>query len=99
MSEPVDASTIADPQALHLVTKVDGEVVQDVSTAQMLFSVKTLIAELSRGMTLLAGTVLLTGTPSGVGSAKDPPRFLKTGDVIEITIDGLGTLRNPVEHE
>ena len=99
MSEPVDAAAIADPQSLHLTTKLNGEVVQDVNTSQMIFPVRTLMAELSRGMTLLAGTVLLTGTPSGVGAAKDPPRFLRAGDVVEVTIDALGTLRNPVQHE
>jgi len=99
MSDPVDAGKIADPQSLHLVTKLNGEIVQEADTADMIFPVAALIAELSRGMTLLAGTVILTGTPAGVGAARNPPRFLREGDVVEITINGLGTLRNRVEHE
>ena len=96
MSEMVPASRIPDPQNLRLVTRVSGETMQDGSTADMIFPVATLIADLSRGMTLLAGTVLLTGTPAGVGAARDPKRFLEHGDVVEITIDGIGTLTNPV---
>jgi 2-keto-4-pentenoate hydratase/2-oxohepta-3-ene-1,7-dioic acid hydratase in catechol pathway len=69
---------------------------QEASTADMIFSVAALIAELSRGITLLRGTVILTGTPSGVGAARTPPRFLKEGDIVEITIEGVGTLRNPI---
>ncbi|MDY7108958.1 MAG: fumarylacetoacetate hydrolase family protein, partial [Planctomycetota bacterium] len=99
LSEPVDAGRTADPQALHLVAKLNGEIVQEADTADMIFPVAALIAELSRGTTLLAGTVILTGTPSGVGAARNPPRFLRPGDMVEITIDPLGTLRNPVERE
>jgi 2-keto-4-pentenoate hydratase/2-oxohepta-3-ene-1,7-dioic acid hydratase in catechol pathway len=69
---------------------------QQANTADMIFPVPMLIAELSRGTTLLAGTVLLTGTPAGVGAARTPPRFLREGDVVEITIECVGTLRNPV---
>jgi len=96
LSEPVPAADVGDPQTLRLTTRLNGVVVQDASTADMIFPVATLIAELSRGMTLLAGTVLLTGTPSGVGAGQTPPRFLEDGDVVEIEIDGLGVLRNPV---
>jgi 2-keto-4-pentenoate hydratase/2-oxohepta-3-ene-1,7-dioic acid hydratase in catechol pathway len=92
-------SKVSDPQSLRIVTKVSGEVMQDASTAQMIFPVQRLVAELSTGMTLLQGTVILTGTPAGVGAARTPPRFLRDGDVVEITIDQLGTLRNPVRHE
>jgi 2-keto-4-pentenoate hydratase/2-oxohepta-3-ene-1,7-dioic acid hydratase in catechol pathway len=99
LSPPVAASRIADPQRLRLVTRLNGQVMQDASTADMIFPVARLIAELSSGTTLLEGTVILTGTPSGVGAARTPPRFLRDGDIIEITIDGLGTLRNPVRHE
>jgi 2-keto-4-pentenoate hydratase/2-oxohepta-3-ene-1,7-dioic acid hydratase in catechol pathway len=99
LSERVEARKVADPQALHLVTKLNGDIVQEADTADMIFPVAALIAELSRGTTLLAGTVILTGTPSGVGAARTPPRFLRGGDIIEITIDDLGTLRNPVERE
>ena len=69
---------------------------QSASTSTMLFSVATLISELSRGMTLLAGTYLLTGTPSGVGAGRDPKVFLKSGDLIEIEIPGVGRLENSV---
>jgi 2-keto-4-pentenoate hydratase/2-oxohepta-3-ene-1,7-dioic acid hydratase in catechol pathway len=98
MSEPVSASNVGDPQQLQLTTRLNGEVVQSAHTSTMLFPVARLIAELSRGMTLMAGSVILTGTPGGVGAARKPPRFLRTGDVVEITIDRLGTLRNPVTH-
>lgn len=97
LSAPVPRESIADPHALHLTTRLNGEVMQDADTSQMIFSIPNLIAELSRGTTLLAGTVLLTGTPAGVGAARTPPRFLRCGDVVEITIDGLGTLRNDVQ--
>lgn len=76
--------------------RVNGEERQRGSTAQMLFPVSGLIADLSRGTTLLPGTVIMTGTPSGVGMAMNPPRFLNDGDVVEIEIDGLGTLTNRV---
>ena len=92
----VPASEIPDPQALAIRTRVNGMVMQASNTALMLFPVAVLVAELSRGMTLLAGTVILTGTPAGVGAARRPPVFLKDGDVVEVEIDGIGTLRNPV---
>ncbi len=96
MSDPVPASTVPDPQALRLVTRLNDEVMQDATTGEMIFPVATLIAELSRGTTLLPGTVVLTGTPAGVGTARTPPRYLREGDVVEITIEGVGSLRNPV---
>ena len=70
---------------------------QQTSTADMIFPVATLISELSKGMTLLAGTVMLTGTPSGVGMARNPPLFLKDGDLLELTIERIGTLKNTVK--
>ena len=99
LGSPVPASEVGDPQCLQLVTRLNNEIVQDASTGAMIFPVATLIAELSRGTTLLAGTVILTGTPAGVGAAQDPPRFLRAGDVVEVAITGLGTLRNPVVRE
>lgn len=101
----VPASEVPDPQALRLTTVVSGEPMQDGRTADMLFPVATLIAELSRGATLLPGTVILTGTPSGVGAGRMPPRFLRAGDEVRVSITGveggadLGTLANPVEAE
>ena len=70
---------------------------QDASTAQMAFSSQRLIAEPSYGMTLRAGDVLLTGTPSGIGNAREPQIFLADGDEIRTRVDGLGTLRNRVQ--
>lgn len=96
MSEMVPASEVPDPQALRITTDLNGQRVQDGSTGDMIFPVTTLISELSRGMTLLAGTVILTGTPAGVGSAREPQLFLKDGDLLEITIEKVGSLSNPV---
>ena len=90
------AQHVPDPQSLALTTRLNGEVVQHASTADMLFPVATAISRLSRGATLPAGTVILTGTPSGVGAAQDPPRFLQDGDVVEVEIEGVGVLRNRV---
>ncbi|UCD74909.1 MAG: fumarylacetoacetate hydrolase family protein [Phycisphaerales bacterium] len=99
ISEPVAAAEVPDPQALSIRTTVSGELMQDGHTSRMIFPVARLIAELSRGTTLLKGTVILTGTPSGVGFGRTPPRFLKEDDVVEVSIDGLGTLRNEVRSE
>lgn len=90
------AVEIGDPQDLRIQTTLNGRVVQDASTSLMLFPVSVLISDLSRGTTLPAGTVILTGTPAGVGASQDPPRFLQDGDVIEVEIPGVGSLRNPV---
>jgi 2-keto-4-pentenoate hydratase/2-oxohepta-3-ene-1,7-dioic acid hydratase in catechol pathway len=85
-----------DPQALDLGLKVNGEVKQKGNTAQMLFQVAELIADISSGVTLEPGDVIATGSPQGVGAAQNPPQFLRPGDVVEATIEGIGTLRNPV---
>jgi 2-keto-4-pentenoate hydratase/2-oxohepta-3-ene-1,7-dioic acid hydratase in catechol pathway len=82
---------------LRLVTKVNGEVRQDDKTSNLIFGVAVLIEELSRGLTLYPGDVILTGTPEGVGFGMQPPRFLADGDVIEIEVDGIGTLVNSVK--
>ncbi len=92
----VPAAELGDPQSLAIRTRVNGRLMQESNTALMLFPVATLVAELSRGMTLLAGTVILTGTPAGVGAARNPPVFLGHGDLVEVEIERLGTLRNPV---
>ncbi len=99
MSEPVPAESIADPQNLMLTTRLNGEIMQQASTASMIYSCTELVTELSRGMTLLTGTVILTGTPAGVGAGRTPPRFLREGDVIDVSIEGLGVLRNVVQDE
>lgn len=95
----VTAAAIPDPQALTLTTRLNGAMVQAASTADMIFTVAEIIEFLSAGTTLPAGTVILTGTPSGVGMAADPPRWLRRGDTVEVKIDGIGVLRNPVLEE
>ncbi len=95
----VPAAEVADPQKLGVVCRVNGKVMQDDTTANMMFPVAQLIADLSRGTTLLPGTVILTGTPSGVGMARNPPEYLKHGDVVEVEIPPLGVLRNRVVYE
>ncbi|MCH7961202.1 MAG: fumarylacetoacetate hydrolase family protein, partial [Planctomycetes bacterium] len=92
----VTAETVGDPQTLRIICRLNGTVMQDESTARMIFPVATLIAELSRGTTLVPGTVILTGTPSGVGMARTPPVYLRAGDVVEVEIERIGVLRNPV---
>lgn len=92
----VTADSVADPQALALRTEVSGELLQDSSTAEMLFPVRTLLAHVSRRTTLLPGDLILTGTPSGIGHVRLPPRYLNEGDVVRCSIEGIGTLSNPV---
>jgi 2-keto-4-pentenoate hydratase/2-oxohepta-3-ene-1,7-dioic acid hydratase in catechol pathway len=82
--------------ALRLVTRVNGEVRQDATTADLVFPVPALISFLSRDRTLPAGTVILTGTPSGVGYARKPPVWLQPGDTVSVAIEGIGVLENPV---
>lgn len=93
------AAEVPNPSALRLTTKLNGETVQSASTGEMMFSPHYLVAELSRGTTLLPGTVILTGTPSGVGIARTPPRFLVAGDTVTIEIEGLGSITNTVRAE
>jgi 2-keto-4-pentenoate hydratase/2-oxohepta-3-ene-1,7-dioic acid hydratase in catechol pathway len=99
MSAFVASSAVRDPQALRLVTRVNGTVMQDSSTADMIFPCARLVAELSRGTTLLPGTVVLTGTPEGVGMARRPPVFLRHGDTVRVEIEGVGSVTNRVEFE
>ena len=91
--------TDLDPSGCAIRGRVSGETLQDASTALLVFNVPYLISYLSAGMTLLPGTVILTGTPGGVGSARQPPRFLKPGDTMEVEIGGIGVLRNRVVAE
>ena len=84
---------------LRIRSRVNGETRQDSRTSDMIFPVRELIAFLSGSTTLPAGAVILTGTPAGVGMGRTPPVFLKPGDVVEVDIDGLGVLRNPVVEE
>jgi len=99
LSDVRPAADVKDPNALRLVTRLNGQVMQDSTTADMIFNVRTLVGELSRGTTLLPGTVILTGTPSGVGTARTPPVYLKAGDVVEVEIEGVGRVSSPVRFE
>jgi len=92
----VTADELGDPQDVHLQCLVNDEVRQDASTRQMAFDVATLISELSFGMTLRPGDLLLTGTPAGIGNAREPQVFLQDGDVVVTRSDKLGELRNRV---
>jgi transcription initiation factor TFIIH subunit 2 len=93
---PVLASTsaIPDPQRLRYRTKVNGKVRQETGTDDMVWSVRQIVAHLSRGTTLRAGTVIMTGTPSGVGLFMQPKGFLADGDVVEVEVDGIGSISN-----
>ena len=88
-----------DPMNLKIRTLINGELMQESSTADMIFSIPRIIEFLSGSTTLLPGTIILTGTPAGVGMGRTPPRWLKAGDVVEIEIESLGSLRNPVVAE
>jgi len=88
-----------DLESISIRTTVAGEVMQDSSTQNLIFSVVELIAYCSQGMTLEPGDVIATGTPSGVGDARKPPRYLRDGEVVEIWVDGVGTLTNTVSFE
>jgi 2-keto-4-pentenoate hydratase/2-oxohepta-3-ene-1,7-dioic acid hydratase in catechol pathway len=91
--------TELDPDNVGIRTRLNGRTMQDSITNDLIFDTRTLISYLSDAMTLLPGTVIMTGTPSGVGFARKPPVFLRDGDVVEIEIEGIGTLRNPVVAE
>lgn len=92
----VPRAYVPDPHALRIRTILNGKVVQDGHTKNMHFTIPEIIEFLSQGTTLLPGTVILTGTPAGVGYTKDPPLFLKAGDMVEVEIEGVGKLSNPV---
>jgi 2-keto-4-pentenoate hydratase/2-oxohepta-3-ene-1,7-dioic acid hydratase in catechol pathway len=89
----VHKSALADPQQVRLVCRVNGEVMQDGNTRDMIFDIPTIIESLSKGMTLEPGDIISTGTPSGVGFARTPPVFLKPGDKVEAEVEGVGTLQ------
>ncbi len=92
----VTADEIAFPPALGISSTVNGEPRQDSNTSLFLKSIQDVLEELTAGMTLLPGTIIATGTPAGVGMGFDPPKFLKPGDTVSCTIEGIGTLTNPV---
>lgn len=91
--------SLPNPNALRIQSVLNGETVQDSNTGDMIFSVPEIIEFLSASTTLLPGTVILTGTPSGVGMARKPPLFMKKGDEIRVRIEGIGDLVNPVTVE
>lgn len=93
------AASLPDPQKMRLTLKLNGKVMQDANTAQMIFSVAALVSILSSFVTLEPGDIISTGTPSGVGAARKPQIFLKPKDILEAEIEGIGLLRNPVEME
>jgi len=95
----VTPDEIPDPNALAIRTILNGETMQDENTSDMIFAVPTLIEFFSGSTTLLPGTVILTGTPSGVGMARKPPVWLKPGDVVTVEIEKIGALKNPVGRE
>ncbi len=95
----VTADEIPNPHDLHLRTIIAGDVLQEGFTGDMIFSIAYLIADMSQVMTLEPGDIIATGTPPGVGFARNPPRWLRPGDVVRIEIEGIGVLENPVEFE
>jgi 2-keto-4-pentenoate hydratase/2-oxohepta-3-ene-1,7-dioic acid hydratase in catechol pathway len=93
----VTKDELSDPHKLRVRTVVNGETMQDGLTETMIFKIPYLVSYLSQTFTLEAGDLILTGTPSGVGKGMKPPRFLKNGDEVSVTIDGIGTLTNTCE--
>ncbi|KAK4239086.1 Fumarylacetoacetase-like protein [Achaetomium macrosporum] len=93
----VSRELLPDPQTLAIKTRLNGRVMQESTTADMIFSVRKTIAFLSQGTTLLPGDVIFTGTPQGVGMGRNPQVWLKDGDVVEVELEGVGTCTNTVE--
>jgi 2-keto-4-pentenoate hydratase/2-oxohepta-3-ene-1,7-dioic acid hydratase in catechol pathway len=92
----VTLSEVADPHELGIRLRLNGQTMQESNTRQMIFRAEDLISYISQVVTLLPGDLIFTGTPPGVGIARKPPVWLKGGDVVEVEIDGVGLLRNPV---
>lgn len=92
----VTADELPDPHNLPIRLRLNGQTMQDSNTKQMIFDVATVLAYLSQVFTLYPGDIIFTGTPPGVGIARKPPVWLKPGDVVEVEIEGIGVLRNPV---
>ncbi|NCF13859.1 MAG: 5-carboxymethyl-2-hydroxymuconate isomerase [Gammaproteobacteria bacterium] len=95
----VTAANVPDPKALELTTRVNGEVMQQGSVADLVFDIPTLIEYCSTFTELQPGDIIATGTPGGVGAARTPPVWLRDGDLVEVDISGIGVLRNPVQDE
>jgi 2-keto-4-pentenoate hydratase/2-oxohepta-3-ene-1,7-dioic acid hydratase in catechol pathway len=95
----VTADEVGDPGNLRIQLRLNGKTMQDSTTAQLIFTVDQLVAYVSQVCTLLPGDIIFTGTPPGVGAARKPPVFLQPGDIVEVEIEKLGILRNPVVAE
>lgn len=95
----LSAAAQSDPQKMRMILRVNGKVMQDASTVQMIFPVAAIVQILSDIMTLEPGDIIVTGTPAGVGHARRPPIYLRAKDEVEAEIEGIGVLRNPVEGE
>jgi 2-keto-4-pentenoate hydratase/2-oxohepta-3-ene-1,7-dioic acid hydratase in catechol pathway len=95
----VTRDEIPEPQNLRIRTILNDRTVQDSNTSDMIFDIPAIVSDLSRSMTLLPGTVILTGTPEGVGFTRQPPLFLQDGDLVTIQIENIGQLTNPVKKE
>ena len=96
VSELVPATAVPDPQALPIRAILNGDVMQDSNTSNMIFGVAEVVSFVSQAITLEPGDLIITGTPAGVGAFRDPPVWLEPGDEIAIEIDGLGRIANPV---
>ena len=92
----VTADEIKNPQNLNLTCHVNGIEKQNSNTKFMLFNINDLVHDLSRGLTLEPGDIIATGTPSGVGAGRDPQEFLWPGDIVEVSVENIGNIRNPV---
>jgi len=95
----VTADAIADPHDLDISLEIAGETLQKSNTRELIFKIPELIEHISKVVTLEPGDVVATGTPAGVGFARKPPRYLKSGDEVIIRVEGIGELRNPVTAE
>jgi 2-keto-4-pentenoate hydratase/2-oxohepta-3-ene-1,7-dioic acid hydratase in catechol pathway len=95
----VTSDEIGDPAALELTTRLNGEVVQHASLSELLFTIPELVSYISSFIVLRPGDVIVTGTPAGVGSSREPKLWMKPGDTVEVTVPGIGTLANPVTDE
>lgn len=94
----VSSRLIKDPQALRIRTKLNGKTVQDSSTKDMIFGVASTVSFLSQGTTLLPGDIIFTGTPQGVGSGRSPPLWLRDGDIVEVSLENIGSCTNHIEY-
>ena len=92
----VTKDEIADVNNLRVTSRVNGETMQDANTRDFIHTIPRIISYITDTVTLLPGDVIATGTPGGVGVAMDPPRFLKPGDVVEVEVEGIGVVRNPI---